>query len=80
MEFSKPYKITLWEDETSYLVQRGSKKEIVSELKMSDVVLNTWNSEKCIATIGSNTMDTPIRAYDPKFKQEINGKKTLISK
>lgn len=77
MEFSKPYKITLWEDETSYLVQRGSKKVIVSELKTSDVVLNTWNSEKCIATIGSNTMDTPIRAYDPKFKQEINGKKTL---
>lgn len=77
MEFNKPYKITLWEDETSYLVQRGNEKIIVTELQSSDTIINTWNSENCIAIIGSDTMDTPIRAFDPELKMEINGKKTL---
>lgn len=77
MEFNKPYKITLWEDETSYLVQRGNEKIVVTELQSSDTIINTWNSENCIAIIGSDTMDTPIRAFDPELKMEINGKKTL---
>ncbi|MBR4155390.1 MAG: hypothetical protein IKU01_01625 [Bacteroidales bacterium] len=77
MEFNKPYKITLWEDETSYLVRRGGQDIVVTEPLPSDTIRNTWNSENCIAIIGSDTMDTPIRAFDPELKLEINGKKTL---
>lgn len=77
MEFNRPYKITLWEDETSYVVQRESQRLIVTDPQPSDTVLNVFNNENCIAIIGSDTMDTPIRAYDPKLTMEINGKKTL---
>ena len=38
---------------------------------------NKYLEEVCIATIGSDTMDTPIRAFNPILTEELNGSKTL---
>lgn len=60
----KPYKITLWEDKNKYIIN-------------DDIVQNQYLEEICIATIGSNTMDTPIRAFNPILTEELNGSKTF---
>ena len=64
-ELKKPYKITLWEDRNRYAY--GDNNEIT----------NQWLEEACIATIGSNTMDTPIRAFNPILTEDLNGSKTF---
>lgn len=69
----KPYKITLWEDRNIYIVN-GQKK---IQLENDDEVQNQYFEEVCIATIGSDTMDTPIRAFNPILTEELNGSKTL---
>ena len=69
----KPYKITLWEDKNVYIVG-GQKKYILDK---NDVVQNQFLEENCIAIIGSNTMDTPIRAVNPVLTEDLNGSKTL---
>ena len=48
-----------------------------STLSEHDLVQNQYLEEVCIATIGSNTMDTPIRAFNPILTEELNGSKTL---
>lgn len=40
-------------------------------------IQNQYLEEVCIATIGSNTMDTPIRAFNPILTEELNGSKTF---
>ena len=60
----KPYKITLWEDRNKVIYSSGK-------------VQNQWLEEVCIATIGSNTMDSPIRAFNPILVEELNGSKTF---
>ena len=60
----KPYKITLWEDKNKYIMN-------------DDIVQNQYLEEVCIATIGSDTMDTPIRAFNPILTEELNGSKTF---
>lgn len=62
--FKKPYKITLWEDRNKIIMD-------------GTTVQNQWLEEVCIATIGSDTMDTPIRAFNPILVEELNGSKTL---
>jgi len=64
-ELKKPYKITLWEDKPQYTYDQ------------QDNVKNQWLEEVCIATIGSNTMDTPIRAFNPILTEDLNGSKTF---
>lgn len=64
-ELKKPYKITLWEDRNRYAY--GDNNEIT----------NQWLEEVCIATIGSNTMETPIRAFNPILIEDLNGSKTF---
>ena len=58
----KPYKITLWEDR--YTTTMGGHT-------------GQFLEEVCIATIGSNTMDTPIRAFNPTLIEDLNGSKTF---
>ena len=48
----KPYKITLWEDRNKIIYDN------------QDNVQNEYLEEVCIATIGSDTMDSPIRAFN----------------
>ena len=64
-ELKKPYKITLWEDKPRYIYNQQNE------------VTNQWLEEVCIATIGSNTMDTPIRAFNPILTEDLNGSKTF---
>ena len=61
----KPYKITLWEDRNRYIKNQNEE------------VLNQYLEEICLTTIGSNTMDTPIRAFNPILVEELNGSRTL---
>ena len=61
----KPYKITLWEDRNRYIKNQNEE------------VLNQYLEEICLATIGSNTMDTPIRVFNPILVEELNGSRTL---
>ena len=69
----KPYKITLWEDRNVYIVN-GQKKY---QLEENDIVQNQYLEEVCVATIGSDTMDSPIRAFNPILTEELNGSKTF---
>ena len=69
----KPYKITLWKDKNFYIVNKNKK----TELNDNDTIQNQAFEEVCIATIGSDTMDTPIRAFNPVLTEELNGSKTL---
>ena len=75
----KPYKISLWEDKSLYIVQNGDERREIDHLPTddSDIIKNHVFKEVKIADIGSNTMDSPIRAFNPKFTQEINGTNTL---
>lgn len=72
-ELTKPYKVTLWEDKNVYIVN-GQKKY---SLDVGDVIQNQFLEETCIATIGSNTMETPIKIFTPILIQELNGSKTF---
>lgn len=69
----KPYKITLWEDKNIYIVN-GQKKEVLDN---GDTVQNQYLEEVCVAIIGSDTMDTPIRAFNPVLTQDLNGSNVL---
>ena len=58
----KSYEISLWSDEYIEPIDEVSDGKLV-EIKL--------------ATIGSNKMDSPIRAFAPKLTRQINGTKTL---
>ena len=73
----KPYKITLWEDKNVYIVNHNDSIIKKYELESGDIVQNQYLEEVCIATIGSDTMDTPIRAFNPILTEELNGSKTF---
>ena len=75
----KPYKISLWEDKSLYIVENSEGRREIDHLPTddSDIIKNHVFKEVKIADIGSNTMDSPIRAFNPKFTQEINGTNTL---
>lgn len=79
----KPYSISLWDEETVYLItETGDEKDkyetaILPSNPNSYTLLNKYVKEKCLAVIGSNTMDTPIRAFEPKLVRQTNGTNTL---
>lgn len=61
----KPYEISLWED----VLEKVEVKDPVT----SAITYEQYYKEVKIAVIGSNTMDTPIRAFEPKLKVNVNG-------
>lgn len=78
----KPYKISLWEDEQIYLIKDegaddSARYETTILPESGYVLLNKYVRENCLAIIGSNTMDTPIRAFEPKLVRQTNGTNTL---
>lgn len=84
-----PYKISLWEDEQVYLVadkdEEGNydinnRYEIRTIPTANQVILNKYVQEICLANIGSDTMNTPIRAFEPRFTRQVNGTNTLTFK
>lgn len=65
----KPYEISIWEDK---LV-----KEYIDVEGESDLQPVQYYKEIKLATIGSNTMVTPTRAFNPILTKNINGSTTL---
>ena len=77
----KPYEISLWEDVLTFVVQRADGMKIEYEEKIpSDAtgqVIAQYYKERKICIIGSDTMNTPIRAVQGKLVSKINGENTL---
>lgn len=81
----KPYEISLWQDDNVYVIRTGTGSgatytEVVGAppvLSDNQIITNNYNRETKIAVIGTDTMDTPIRAFSPVFQQKVNGENTL---
>ena len=84
----RDHKLNTWQGETyhrihqAYLNLYGSTtitytKSYEQIDDLTQVLRNQCLEEICIATIGSDTMDTPIRAFNPILTEELNGSKTL---
>ena len=58
------YEISIWEDYP------------VAEKKEGSITTPAHYEERKIAIIGSNTLSSPCRAYNPKLEQNINGTNT----
>ena len=72
----KPYEISLWEDILTFVYQDGEE----SQEKITDghgKVVAQYYKERLICVIGSDTMNTPIRAFQPKLVSNINGENTF---
>lgn len=74
--FKKQYEISLWEDVLSFVYEDGTIGEEVIEDGHGAVVAQFFKERK-ICVIGSDTMDTPIRAYNSKLVSNTNGSSTL---
>ena len=72
----KPYEISLWEDILTIVYEDGSETEGVIENGHGAVVAQYYKERK-ICIIGSDTMDTPIRATQPKLVTKVNGENIL---
>ena len=59
------YEISIWEDYP------------VAEKKEGSITIPAHYEERKIAIIGSNTLSSPCRAYNPKLEQNINGTNTF---
>jgi hypothetical protein len=88
--FKKPYEISLWEEilifETKCFDKDGSLIEtVIDEEKMRQewpegtetTEVMQYYKERKIAIIGSDTMDTPVRAVNSKLISKVNGENTL---
>ena len=77
----KPYKISLWEEEQVYLITEtgnvADRYECTILPETNYTILNKYIREICLANIGSNTMNTPIRAFNPKLVRQVNGTNKL---
>lgn len=87
INFKKPYEISIWEDTLTFVLGTkiaGSdpaqyiKREVeslegINFEETQEIVLAQYYKEKKLAIIGSNTMSSPIRAYSPSLKRNING-------
>ena len=72
----KPYEISLWEDILTIVYEDGTETEGVIENGHGPVIAQYYKERKiCIS--GSDTMDTPIRATQPKLVTKVNGENIL---
>ena len=74
--FKKHYEISLWEDVLSFAYEDGTIGEEIMEGGHGAVIAQFFKERK-ICVIGSDTMDTPIRAYNSKLVSNTNGSSTL---
>lgn len=87
----KPYEISLWKEKLVFLVKYyNSEDNCIKEKKyygslenfeeVSGAVRNEifqYYEEEKMFVIGSNTMEAPVRAIQPKFVSNVNGSNTL---
>ena len=85
----KPYEISLWDDDLVFRVKYikdgkeikvkeylGSLKDF-EEIEGATTEITQYYKERKICIIGSDTMDTPIRAVNSKLISNVNGSNTL---
>lgn len=73
----KEYELSLWSEQFIYLGTDGIEYELASDVPDGESVKNQYVRETKIAIIGADTLDTPIRAFDPKLTRNVNGTNTL---
>ena len=73
---TKPYEISLWEDVLTFKYQTGEETEGQIENGHGPVVAQYYK-ERLLCIIGSDTMDTPVRANQAKLVSKVNGENTL---
>ena len=80
--FKKPYEISLWEDILTFVVDNdGVITEYEGTLEGAvGTVVAQYYKERKICVIGSNTMNTPIRAFENQLVSNVNGSNTLTFK
>lgn len=71
----KPYEISLWDEKLTFVTNKGEFEGSLPEGEYQ--VLHQYYKERKLAIIGSNTMNTPIRAFQPKLTKNINGSASL---
>ena len=71
----KPYEISLWEDVLTFVYDDNYESEKVED--GHGAVKAQYYKERKLCVIGSNTMDTPIRATQGKLVRNVNGSVTL---
>ena len=72
----KPYEISLWEDVLTFVYADGTE----SEEKIIDnhgAVVAQYYKERQLCIIGSDSMNTPIRATQGKLVSKVNGENIL---
>lgn len=72
----KPYEISLWDDDLTFEYEDGYVGIGKIEEGHGGVTAQYYKERK-ICIIGSNTMDTPIRATAGKLVSNVNGSNTL---
>ena len=77
--FKKPYEISLWEDVLTFVVKNDNYITEYEESLEGAVgqVIAQYYKERMICIIGSDTMDTPIRATQAKLVSKVNGENIL---
>jgi hypothetical protein len=88
--FNKPYEISLWEDYLNFEVRfLNDSDEIVKienyegslenfkNLEGYKTKINQYFKERKLCVIGSDSMNTPIRAFNGKLVSNTNGSSTL---
>lgn len=90
--FNKPYEISLWEDYLNFEVSFLNENNKVVRVENYEEVLPDFTienpegyktsivqfyKERKICVIGSDTMNTPLRAFNGKFIINTNGSSTL---
>jgi hypothetical protein len=73
--FKKPYEISLWEDRLTLV--DSDFKEYSGFVPDDIVTIGSYYKEIKICIIGSNTLDSSIRAMEPKLVRKVNGANTL---
>jgi hypothetical protein len=76
----KPYEISLWEDVLTFVVnQEGGTREYENSLPsdLEDEVIAQYYKEKKLCVIGSDIMDSELRATQGKIVSNINGSITF---
>lgn len=79
-----------YEKELSYYIKDGDKWKLATDAEpnyqtwyianIKENEIFQYYKEYRICTIGSNTMDTPIRAHEPSLVSNVNGSNTLTFK
>lgn len=73
--FKKPYEISLWDDRLTLVDLDG--REYTGAVSDDIAFYTSYYKEIKICVIGSNEMDTPIRAFEPKLVRNVNGTNTF---